>query len=154
MAGESFTFVADMGDPLQKQKAVAAIGALRAGRWRIEAVRYRPRRSDRQNAYYWPCFVEPWRDYLRECKGDESIDSEEAHRDLCNTLLSQEIIDRRTGEVRVIPRRSSTLSTVEFNDYLDRVAAYLLEQCGHAVPPPNVYHWRDETPAAADADEW
>jgi hypothetical protein len=117
----------------QKEKSLFIDGIRRLeGRWRVEWVRYRPRRSDRQNRYYWPCFVEPFADYMR-------VDPDSAHLILKAKFLRKEIIDKETGERFVFVLRSSKLSTSDFNEYLDDCAAFLAGLMIY-VPEPNVYH--------------
>ena len=114
------------------------------GSHRVSICKYRPRRSDRQNRYYWPCFVKPFSDWLTESQG-EPVTPEQAHECLKRTFLNKLLIHPRTGEVIGETTRSTTeLTTVEFNEYLDNVAKLLAELCDYPVAEPDVYHWRDE----------
>ena len=122
--------VIDFGN--QREKAMFIDGIRRLdGRWRVEWVRYRPRRSDRQNRYYWPCFVEPFADHL-------GVEPDQAHLILKAKFLRKEIIDKETGERFVFVLRSSKLSTSDFNEYLDNCAQFLAELLIF-VPEANVY---------------
>lgn len=145
----SATRVIDFDDPTQRAKVAAGIQKMR-GRWRLELTRYRPRRSDRQNRYYWPCFVEPYAALLTDV-GGEYVSCDEAHEDLKRRFLRRPVIDRNTGEIITeVVGSSAKLNTSEFNEYLDRCADYLAG-IGIIVPEPDTYHERDEQPKGAAA---
>ena len=113
------------------------------GPHRISVVKYRPRRSDRQNRYYWPCFVRPFADFIRD--QGERITDEHAHQMLKHRFLKRDAIDKRTGEVVGEYTKSTTsLDTAEFNEYLDQVAYWLSDMFGIMVPDPDDYHEKDE----------
>lgn len=116
------------------------------GAIRIEIMEHRPRRTDRQNRYYWPCFVQPLADFLRE-QGDLTED-EEAHELIKAKFLRKTIVNKKTGEVMEYVGSTTDLTTKEFNEYLDRVAFWLADMFGIVVPDPNVYHEREEKNAA------
>lgn len=139
--------VLDLSDPLQKERLLDQLSLLQ-GRWRIEWVRYRPRRSDRQNRYYWPCFVEPFAQWI-SAKYGETIAPEQAHRVLKNRFLRRQVIDRETGEVLEWVGSTASLDTAQFNHYLDRVAGFLAEFCEIDVPPPRLY-WEVEREASSE----
>jgi hypothetical protein len=116
------------------------------GAIRIEIMEHRPRRTDRQNRYYWPCFVQPLADFLRE-QGDLTED-EEAHELIKAKFLRKTIVNKKTGEVMEYVGSTTDLTTKEFNEYLDRVAFWLADMFGIVVPDPNVYHEREDKDAA------
>lgn len=105
------------------------------GRWRFEFIRYRPRRSDRQNAFYWSCFVQPFAVWLREQGND--VTEDQAHDILKHKFLRVET--RIGGEVVSRTRSTTELDTSGFNEYLDNCANWLAEFCGVIVPEPNEY---------------
>lgn len=131
--------VLDMDDAKIRAKAINRLRDMR-GRWRFDVVRYRPRRSDRQNRYYHPCIVSPFGELLREAGNDYT--NEDAHELLKHKFLRGEWINEKTGEVCTYTRSTTKLDTAEFNDYLDRCAAWLAE-LGVEVPDPSGYHERD-----------
>jgi len=114
-------------------------------RQRVQITAYRPRRSDRQNRYYWPCFVEPFADYLSKEAG-ELVEQEQAHEILKARFLKRQIIDKASGERFVHVASSAALDTGQFNEYLDKCAA-LLATLGIYVPEPDTYRERIEVPA-------
>lgn len=126
-----------MSDPKDKQLILTAVRNL-AGRKRISWCDARPRRSDRQNRYYWPCFVQPFGDYLRG-QGNEHFTDEMAHAVLKEMFLKTTVVDSETGRELSFTRSTTELNTGEFNDYLDRVAQFLAEECGFVVPESDTY---------------
>lgn len=132
----------DFGSDTQRREFVARVvkfaNTVRKGVYRFELMRHRPRRSDRQNKYYFPCFVEPFAAWLSEEWG-EPVSRDEAHGVLKEKFLKIDKWDHSTGEDLSYVRRSSTLNTVEFNEYLDQCAKFLAETCGFVVPEPSVY---------------
>lgn len=132
--------VRDLSDEQAKARLINHVRTLR-GRWRIDLTQYRPRRSDRQNRYYWPCLVQPFAAWLKE-QGNEYT-TDDAHEILKHKFLRREHIDRRTGEVMTFTQSTAKLDTSEFNEYLDRCAAWLADFTGIEVPDPQPYHERE-----------
>lgn len=118
------------------------------GKHRVEVAQYRPRRSDRQNRFYWPCFVQPFADFLKD--QGEAVSELDAHEILKSRYLRKAISDPKTGEVMEWTRSTTELSTGEFNEYLDKCAAWLADMFGFIMPNPSDYYERD-TPAKAAA---
>lgn len=138
----------DLSKPAEKLRLLNAIRGAR-GKVRVTIVRWCPRRTDRQNRYYWPCFVHPLWEYLREQGSDLS---EKAVHDLMRAkFLTVDVVDPATGELLGSRVRSTTdLNTVEFNAYLDNCAQWLTEMFGLVVPDPDTYRERD-TPVPQEA---
>jgi hypothetical protein len=129
--------IANMSKPEEKRRVLNLINPLQ-GPHRIEVVRHRPRRTDRQNRYYWPCFVHPFGEYLRE-QGSTHFTDDMAHEVLKRMFLTVTEIDRATGRTLERTRSSTELTTEEFNVYLEQVAAFLATDCGFAVADPTEY---------------
>lgn len=110
------------------------------GKHRISICRYRGRRSDRQNRYYWPCFVVPLARKLRE---QQVITDSTVHELLKSKFLKQSVVCP-TGEVIDVTRSTTDLTTEEFNIYLDHCAEWLADFFDIIVPSPSVYHERTE----------
>lgn len=126
--------IADMSDGRLRGRIVRRIGELR-GLYRVEVVRYRPRRSDRQNRYLWPCFVEPFGEFLR-AQGEDLTDLE-AHGLMKSKFLRKTV--EVGGERMDVVRSTTDLDTAEFNRYLDQLASWLAEMFDIQVPEPRVY---------------
>lgn len=137
--------VVNLSEPKDKQLILSSLRALE-GPHRITWCRHRRRRSDRQNRYYWPCFVQPFGDYLRG-QGNTHFTDDMAHAVLKEMFLRTTVIDRENGRELAYTRSTTELNTVEFNDYLDHVAQFLAEECGFVVAEPSVY--REPLTAAA-----
>lgn len=108
------------------------------GRQRVSITKYRPRRSDRQNRYYFPCFVKVFGEYLRE-QGNDHVSDEDVHEFFKAKFLTRTFADPKTGKLYNLPVSTTTLTTTEFNEYLDKIAAFLAMDFGIVVPEPSVY---------------
>lgn len=107
------------------------------GKKRITIVDDRKRRSDRQNRYYWPCFVQPFGNYLRESK--PAFTDEMAHEVFKKMFLEQSVCDDSTGQVFTYVGSTTELNTIQFNEYLDAIADFLATECGFRPADPSVY---------------
>ena len=130
--------IIDMSDAVARSKFLNDLRQL-GGRYRFEITRYRPRRTDRQNRYYWPCFVHSFGQYLRD-QGEHYTDNE-AHEMLKHRFLRQS--KEVNGEHLEYTRSSAELNTSEFNAYLDACAAWLSTFFNIVVPDPNEYRERE-----------
>lgn len=127
--------IIDLSSPSEKQAVLDALRELN-GMHRITVVKYRQRRTDAQNRYYWPCVVRPFGDFLRE--QGEGYTDEMAHEFLKFKFLRQTVPNLSTGEVVGERIRSTTeLNTEEFAEYLEHCIAYLAETFGIEVAVPN-----------------
>ena len=131
--------VIDFSDDAERQMLWPKLRGLR-GKNRITIQKYRKRRTDRQNRFYWPCFVHPLGEFLRE-QGEDLTD-EDAHEILKLKFLRVVDNDDRAGELQCT-RSTTKLDVAEFNDYLDRCAMWLNEMFGIIVPDPSIYHFKE-----------
>lgn len=90
----------------------------------------RPTRSSAQNRFFHgvilPMFAEHCGYELQEMKDALALE-----------LIPREVIDMKTGEVRVVPGHTSELNTKEFNDLIER-AQRLGAEMGIVIPDPGV----------------
>jgi len=129
--------VVNLSNPREKRMLLETIRGLE-GPHRVEVVKYRPRRTDRQNRYYWPCFVQPLAEFLRE--QGECYTDQQAHELLKAKFLRQDVHHPLTGRcVGETVRSTTDLNTSEFNEYLDQCAFWLADMFGIVVPEPDVY---------------
>jgi hypothetical protein len=136
----------NLSDQNAKRLLLDAIRAM-SGEHRVEIVLYRPRRSDRQNKFYWPCFVEPFADWLSEQRGKQ-VDPQIAHEIFKQTFLRVCVGDAdgvqlfdKAGEPLMRTRSTTELNTARFNEYLDQCAALLVELGAlREMPEPSTYH--------------
>jgi hypothetical protein len=131
--------IIDFSDPERRARFVAAAQCWR-GKKRVEVTDFRPRRSDRQNRYYWPCFVLPFAQWLTDQWG-ETIREDQAHYELKRMFLCRRVRHPKTGKVLEVIGSSKTLDTAAFNEYLEKCAKFLAETCGIVVPEPD--QWRE-----------
>lgn len=140
--------IINFSNAAEKANHIAFVRVL-IGVHRVEIVRHRPRRSDRQNRWYHPCFVAVFGDYLRGqgfSVGDDAheITDDEVHMMFRMKFLTQSVFGARDGlHLGDFPRSTTELSTVEFNEYLDKIAAWLAT-FGIVVPEPGVCHEAEE----------
>jgi hypothetical protein len=122
--------------PQQTQLVVNGLRNLKPGkRYRLEIVEDRPRRSDRQNRYYWPCIVVPFAEWLTEQYG-ETKTQETAHEVLKDTFLRTPICDELgdvpfdvMGNPPMRTRSTTELDTGEFAKYVDDCRQLLHDLC-------------------------
>ena len=129
-----------MSDPKKSTEFLNHVRRLK-GVYRFDIRKYRPRRTDRQNSFYWPCFVHPFGQFLRE--QGQPVTDDEAHEILKHKFLKREVVDESTGEVMTFTGSTTKLDTKEFNEYLDNVAAWLHDFFGVVMPDPTDYHEQD-----------
>lgn len=89
----------------------------------------RPQRSNQQNRYFHGVVIPLFAEHC----GYDFDDMKEA---LALELLPKEVVDVKTGEVRIVPGHTSDLTTKEFNDLIDR-AQRLAASMGLDIPSPN-----------------
>lgn len=106
------------------------------GKYRVTVKRYRANRSDRQNRYYWPCFVHPFGQFLRE--QGEAITDDDAHEMLKLKFLRVVVQDDKAGPLECA-KSTSRLDKAEFNEYLDRCSHWLNQMFGIVTPEPEIY---------------
>ena len=123
--------VIDFDNPAESRLMLDHLRSLR-GKHRVEVVRYRPRRTDRQNAAYWPCIVIPLSEWMTQEYG-ERFDPDDAHDLLKRTFLTRKVTHPKTGKVMSIVGSSAALDTAQFTEYLEKCCRLLAEYCGITV---------------------
>lgn len=114
----------------ERQMLVERLRNLR-GMHRVTIVRNRPRRTDAQNRFYWPVYVQPFADWLKE--QDETATEETAHEILKARFLQRSVVNETTGEVLHYVGSTAELNIDEFSEYLEKCAKFLAEWCGIEV---------------------
>lgn len=135
--------IINMDEPRERAMIIDKVRNLSGGMFRFMIGKYRKRRTDRQNRFYWPAFVAPFADFMRS--HGHAISDDDAHEILKYQFLRRSIIDR-SGELMEYTRSTTSLDTQEFNQYLDQCAAFLANYAGIIVPEPDVYRERAEVP--------
>ncbi len=134
--------IVDMSNAVHAAAFLNELKRLR-GMYRVDIKRFRQRRSDRQNRYYWPCFVQPFAGFLRD--QGENVTADQCHEMLRHKFLCRSVTDHKTGEALEFTASTTLLDTAEFNDYLDRCAHWLADMFGIIVPDPAAYHEQTAT---------
>jgi len=89
-----------------------------------------------QNGYYWHIVIQLFCDGWKEMYG-EPISIKKAHEILKNECNYLERVNLKTGEILKQPQSTASMTTVEFEEYLDRCRAWIMEWFGIEVPMPN-----------------
>jgi hypothetical protein len=101
----------------------------------ISIEKRRKKRSNNQNAFYW-LVIDMMRDGFNNTLG-ENVGVQEVHEFLKNRFLFKEIVNENIGEVVKMPKSTTELSTIEFEEYLENIRAFGLEFLGITIPMPN-----------------
>lgn len=111
-------------------------------RFKLVAERIYRKRSTRtenglgENGYYWGIVLSEYVTGAYEIQ-QRVIDKKQAHQELkanCNFI---EHCNEDTGEIMKELKSTANLTTVEFEEYLDRCRAFISEWFGINVPMPN-----------------
>lgn len=90
-----------------------------------------------QNSYYWGVIVQEYRNGAWEMQ-QRYIGSDQAHDELKINCNFSEIINESTGEVMRLPGSTAQLTTMQFEDYLTRCRAFILDWFNIDCPLPGV----------------
>jgi hypothetical protein len=126
--------IIDFDDPGQARMVLTYMRSLR-GRKRVMVKEYRPRRSDRQNRWYWPCIVHPFAEWLSETYG-EKVTEDDAHYLLKKTFLTRKMRSEKTGRTVELVGSSAALDTEAFGEYVEKCIRLLAEYCDITVQTP------------------
>lgn len=119
-----------------KQVIRKAFEALNDGRYLV-SIESNKNRSGQQNRYYFGCVLPLIKDGLIDVGYREISTNEETHDLMKYMFLKKQITNEETGEVIETIGSTTKLSTIEFNDYIDRIAQFAAEMLGVVIPPPN-----------------
>jgi disulfide bond formation protein DsbB len=88
------------------------------GRQRVSITKYRPRRSDRQNRYYFPCFVKVFGEYLRE-QGNDHVSDEDVHeffKDQLTSLPIYKYVEKNATFFAFLTALFATIMSLYYSD--------------------------------------
>lgn len=114
---------------MNREHMAQAVERMPPGTYVVTVKKLRDKRSDRQNRF-WHGVVVPL--FSEHC-GYDFDDMKDA---LALELLPRELVDMKTGEVRIVPGHTSELDTKAFNDLIER-AQRLGASMGIVIPDPN-----------------
>jgi hypothetical protein len=128
--------IQDFSTPAGKSY-LARLATLPPGQYRVSVVRYRRRRSDEQNRYYWGVVIPCITAGLHEAWGRE-LAPLQVHELMKSMFLSEEVINPDTGEVHRLPRLSSAkLNLDQFGQYLEQIMHFAAESLSVVIPDPS-----------------
>jgi hypothetical protein len=97
----------------------------------------RKRRGLKQNAYYWGVVCEMVRDGLKDA-GYRCINTtDDAHEVTKSLFLKHRLVNEETGEVIETIGSTATLTTIEFNQYIEEIIQWAAEYLSIQIPLPN-----------------
>jgi hypothetical protein len=90
-----------------------------------------------QNGYYWTVVIYEF------CEGYYEINQEQMSKEYAHEILKREcnykeIHNNQTGEILRIGKSTANLTTVQFEEYLERCRQFIFEWFGRSVPMPDV----------------
>lgn len=94
------------------------------------------RRSLPQNAYYHSVIVPEIKRGMYEIGYDE-ISTTEVHEFIKARFLQKEVINKKTGEVLLVPGSTAKLTTIEFNEFIEKCQRFASEFLSVVIPDPN-----------------
>ncbi len=94
------------------------------------------KRSNNQNAFYFGIVIPIMMDAFKDAWG-EYYSATEVHEALKAKYCYKEQINESTGEILQIPSSTTNLSTIEWEEYIDKIRAFAFEWFNVSVPMPN-----------------
>lgn len=134
------TLLINMDDAAAKRQLMIQIGRL-SGLYEVYIKPRKRTRSLDQNAYYFAAVVTPFRDWLRENYGDSQISTDEAHEMLKVKILglTEKLLPNSQESITIFPR-SKYMTVEEFNEYIEKCAAWLAEFPNIIVIPSEAFY--------------
>jgi len=93
-------------------------------------------RSNPQNRYYWGVVIKEISIRLRDL-GYLHLEDNDVHEMMKIKFCFEREINENTGEVLDIPKSTTSLTTTEFCEYMDRIRDWAQEFLGIYIPSPN-----------------
>lgn len=101
----------------------------------ISIEKYIRKRSLRQNNFYWSGFIQSQIDYFKETTG-QIFSKKEIHAFNKREFFIKEIPNIHTGEIIIMPRRTSSYTTIEFEEALETIRQKFLIAYNWVIPLP------------------
>lgn len=133
--------IVNFAEPREKNLFLQYLRGITEGIHRIKMEPFK-RRSNKQNAYYWSVVIPIFNDLHREMGWD--FTEEETHEELKSRFLGTiEKVNEITGEIKVVPKSTTGLSTIEHIQFIDRIGQWLAEFAGIVLPEPSKYRTKE-----------
>ncbi len=115
-----------------------AIASFEGKTIQITIERYRNKRSNPQNAYYWGVVLPIVQEGLIDATG-ETRDLNSIHYNILLPMFSpnRDIVNKQTGEVMQEKLTSSEMTTTEFSEYINDIQKWGAEFLNIQIPSPN-----------------
>ena len=111
------------------------------GKYMIEVVLMRPKRSLDQNGWLFGCIYPMLLDALIDA-GYEFVSVEQVHEFFKMLFTSEKIVNKHTGEIITIPQSTAYMDTLTFATYCEKLREYALEYLNVPIPDPDP-NWRN-----------
>ena len=96
----------------------------------------RKKRSNPQNSYYFGVVIPLMKQGFYNSLG-EHVGTDEIHTFLKNRFLFKEIVNENNAEIIKMPQSTTELTTIQFEEYLDKIREFGLEFLNITIPLPN-----------------
>lgn len=132
-----FVLHIENGQVANKKHMRDAFFGLKDGQYMV-TIKWWKRRSLGQNAYYHAVVCGLILEGLKDAGYDDIESTEEVHEVLKRRFLKKAVYHRDTGEVlEEITKSTTKLTTVEFEEYLEKCRRFASEYLGMYIPLPN-----------------
>lgn len=105
--------------------------------------RKRKRRSTAQNSYYWGCVIPAIVHAMIDLGNDALQIGNTEHGELVHEFLKNKLLDNGEeimgieGLIFKLPPSTKKCTTVEFDEYMDKVRRWAAENLNISIPEPN-----------------
>lgn len=124
------------GKLTNSNKIIEAYKSFEGKRIEVTIQRAKKKRSNSQNRYYWGVIVPLFQQGIKECFG-ELWSSEKTHEHLKLNFNFEEKVNFKTSEVTRLYKSTSENSTIEMEEYQEKIRTWMFENMDIVVPLPN-----------------
>jgi hypothetical protein len=129
-------YLVDCSNEFSRARFIEGVLTKKEGRQIVTVTKWSRKRSLPQNSYYHGVVVPIILEALREHGYREFTDAD-VHEHLKDECLKKSIPNEVTGEYITVTGSTAELTTVQFQEYIERVAQYASTKLGCIIPSPN-----------------
>lgn len=129
-------FVYVQGSKIINTALVRQQFTLKDGRYKVTILKAN-KRTLPSNNYYWGCIVPLVKHGLIDAGFDEINSDDDAHAILKHLFLQKKYTNPTTGELIEVTGSTADLSTIEFNEYIEKIYKWAATYLSIVIPPPN-----------------
>ena len=96
----------------------------------VKSIKERENRSNQQNRYYWGCVIKLFSEHL-------GYTADEMHEILRVKFLLRPVFVMKNLDTVCIPKSTTSLTTVEFEEYITSIREWASIEFGCYLPIPN-----------------